>query len=171
MSGGGGEGGGIAILLVGWLIKGSKDLGNLSLLYSPGLKAKQTNVPKDYPEKLKFSKVNTGLEPVQSRCVYCRITKQFIFKSFSHTLLPPRTTALRGKESELQIRSMGLCQSQKSLWHEAKQTLQHLEEREISRKPQGTFPRRPQSCWEWKDSVGRYIHEFNFVILKGHCYV
>lgn len=32
----------------------------------------------------------------------------------------------------------------------------------------GTIPRRSQGCWEKKDSVSRFIHELNFIILKGH---
>lgn len=83
------------------------------------------------------------------------------------TYLIPKEPQLT-KESELCIRSMGLCQNQKSLRHEAKQTLQYSREREISYKPQGIFPRRSQGCWERKDSVGHYINEFNFATLRGH---
>lgn len=112
--------------------------------------------------------MNPEPEPVQS---YFNVTTKSHSNSFSNPsriYYSTRTTAHERKESELHIRPMGLCQSQKSLRHEAKQTLQYSEEREISCKPQGTIPRRSQGCWEKKDSVSRFIHELNFIILKGH---
>lgn len=112
--------------------------------------------------------MNTGPEPVQN---HYNVTAKSHSNSFSnpfHIHCSTRPTAHERKESELPIRPMGLCQNQKSLRHEAKQTLQYSEERVISCKPQGTFPRRSQGCWERKDSVGRFIHELNFIILKGH---
>lgn len=88
-----------------------------------------------------------------------------------HFTFSPSTTALERKESEIQIRSMELCQNQKSLRHEAKQTLSLV----CNIQKKGKFPVSlgepfPEGlrAAEMKDSVGRYVHEFNFIILKGH---
>lgn len=86
--------------------------------------------------------MNTERGHVQS---HYNVTAKSHSNSFSnpfHIHYSTRSIAHERKESELHIRQLGLCQNQKSLRHEAKQTLQYSEEREISCKPQGTFPRR-----------------------------
>lgn len=114
-------------------------LRNLSFLYSPGLKAKQTHVPTDSLEKPKFPKVDRGLEPVQSPIIPPQNQRQFTCKFF-HRHHAPRATARERKEGQLHTRSRELCQNEKSLRHEAKQTLQYSGEKEISYSLREPFP-------------------------------
>lgn len=57
------------------------------------------------------------MEPTQSHYVSAESQSNSFSNPF-HIRYSPRTTAHERKESGLQIRSMGLCQKQKSLGHE-----------------------------------------------------